>query len=178
MYFQNGDIMKRTHEAGDFVTYRQNGICKINKRVRQSFGGMGEREYFELSPVYDAKTVIFVPVDSYELTGEMCHILNADEINDIISRSEEGEGEWISDTKQRAEAFGEILRGNDRAKILWIIKVLSLYKRELEENKKKLYASDAKLLAAAQKAITEEFAFVLGIQREEVIPYIINKIGK
>ncbi len=166
------------HAVGDFVTYRQNGICEIKRKVKQNFGGLGEKEYFELTPVYDEKTVIFVPLDSEPLKAEMRHILSGDEIDGIISRSEHEELSWISDTKERAQIFGEIVSGGDRAKILWVIKVLSLYKNELSENKKKLYASDLKILSAAEKAITEEFAFVLGIEKDKVLSYILEKIGK
>ena len=170
--------MAKEHAVGEFVTYRQNGICRINKIVKQSFAGMGEKEYYELSPVYDAKTVIFVPLDSEPLKAGMRHILSRDEIDAIIAESDNEEQEWIKDAKERARAYGDILLGGDRAKILYVIKVLSLHKKELEENKKKLYAGDTKVLASAQKAITEEFSFVLGIKREEVIPYILEKLEK
>ncbi|MBE6587506.1 MAG: hypothetical protein E7647_03725 [Ruminococcaceae bacterium] len=170
--------MAAEHKIGDFVTYRQNGICRINKIVKQNFAGMGEREYFELSPVYDMKTVIFVPLDSEPLKAGMRHILSKEEIDGIINEAEHEELEWSNDTKDRAQKFGDILLEGDRAKILWVIKVLSIYKKELEEKKRKLYASDAKILSTAEKAITEEFSFVLGIKREEVLPYILEKIGK
>ena len=139
---------------------------------------MGSREYYKLTPVYDEKTVIFVPKDSEALVGEMRHILSREEIDLIIGDSESRDYEWIDDAKSRAVAFSEIISGGDRGRILWIIKELSLYKQRVEAEKKKLYASDAKLLSSAEKVITEEFSFVLGIKREEVLPYILNKLGK
>ena len=48
--------------------------------------------------------------------------------------------------------------------------------RGTEQNKKKMYAADAKVLASAEKIIKEEFAFTLGIDREQVIPYIIDQL--
>jgi len=165
------------HKAGDFVSYKQNGICKIKGIFKGEFAFLGEKQYYELSPIYDPKTVIFVPLDSPELLSGMQHILSKDEIDSIIKESESKESLWIDDQKERAKAFQNILMGKDRAKILWIVKNLSLYKIKLEEEKKKLYASDARILEAAQKAITEEFAFVLGIKREEVVPYIIEKLN-
>jgi len=178
VFLVNGDVMDRMHAAGDFVTYRQNGICKITRTVKQNFGGMGEKEYYELSPVYDAKSVIFVPTDSQALVSEMRHVLSREEIDAVICNSEHETLEWVEDTKERAQAFGEILSGGDRQRILWVIKVLSLYKKELEEKKRKLYATDAKILSAAEKTITEEFAFVLGIGRDEVLTYILERLGK
>ena len=46
--------MVACHKVGDFIKHRQNGICEIKGIVKQNFAYMGEKEYFELSPVYDA----------------------------------------------------------------------------------------------------------------------------
>lgn len=170
--------MLREHAVGDYVTYRQNGICRIKGIVKQNFPAVGEAEYYELTPVYDEKTVIFVPLGSDQLRSQMRHILTKEEIEGVITGVENDDNLWIDDTKERAHIFGDILQGGDRGKILLMIKELSLYKKKLENDKRKLYASDAKLLSSAEKIITEEFSFVLGIGREEVIPYILNKIGK
>jgi len=166
----------RDHNPGEIVSYRQNGICRINRMIKENFGGLGVKEYYELSPIYDTKTVIYVPVDSEDLVSGMRHVLTADEIDEIIERSEAEELPWVNDTKERNNLYTQILQGGDRTKILLIIKTISIRKKELEEKKKKLYAGDAKLLLQAEKAIVEEFSFVLGIKRDDVIPYIIEKL--
>ncbi len=168
----------KAHCAGEFVSYKQNGICKIEGTVKQNFVGLGERTYYELSPVYDPKSVIYVPMDSVELVLGMRHILTKEEIDRIIVGFEDEKMPWIDDPKERATAYSAIVEGEDRGKVLLVIKVLSLYKNKLEAEKRKLYASDAKLLNAAQKAITEEFSFVLGIEKSDVIHYILAKLGK
>ena len=170
--------MKYIHKAGDFVTYRHNGICKITDIQTLSFGGTDKRDYYRLSPIYDEKTEIFVPTDSVELVVQMRHVLNREEIDEIIESTDSENGvEWVDNTKERSKIYGEIIEGGDRTKILCIIKILSLYEKELEGTKKRLYATDKALLNQAQKIITEEFAFVLGINWEEVIPYILQKKG-
>ena len=166
------------HLVGDHITYKQNGICEIKSITRQDFGIMGGREYYELVPVYENKTVIFVPTDSEKLTAEMRHVLSKDEIDVIICRSDAEDHVWKTDAKERASEMEEILESGDRARILWVIKVLSLYKKQLEAVKKKMYASDERVLSTAQKIITEEFSFVLGIEKEQVVPYILEKLGK
>ena len=170
--------MVACHKVGDFIKYRQNGICEIKGIVKQNFAYMGEKEYFELSPVYDAKTVIFVPVDSEYLQNEMQHVLSSAEIDEIIGTSLNEEMLWISDNKERAHSYTEILTEGNSAKILSMIKTLLNKKRELLENNKKLSANDLKILSSAQKMITEEFAFVLGIEKDKVEEYIVNKLNK
>jgi CarD family transcriptional regulator len=166
------------HKVLEFVKYRQNGICEIKRIVKQDFACMGEKEYFELSPVYDHKTVIFVPVDSEALQSEMLHVLSVAEIDEIIGNSLSEEILWISDNKERARKYTEILTEGNSAKILSLIKTVLNKKRELIENNKKLSASDLKILSSAQKMITEEFSFVLGIDKDEVNEYLVNKLNK
>ena len=60
---------------------------------------------------------------------------------------------------------------------LKLFKQLSEHKAAIEKMRKKLYASDARILASAEKAVTEEFAFSLGIQRSEVLPYIRRRVA-
>ena len=58
--------------------------------------------------------------------------------------------------------------------MLWLFCVLTNY--EIESQRKRHYAGDAKILAAVEKIITEEFSFVLGIDRSKVIPYILGRM--
>lgn len=167
------------HNIGDHVMYRQNGICKITDIRNENFAGMGARTYYILVSEYNKDAKTYVPVDSEELTSQMRHVLSEKEINDIITSSDdEKRNSWIDDDKLRAERFEEILACGDRAQILWLVKVLSIHKEEVEQKKKKFYVRDEKILTAAEKAITEEFAYVLGIDKQDVIPYILKKLKK
>ena len=78
-------------KAGDCVNYRRNGICKVVRITKRDFGTLGETEYYELSPVYDPKTVIYVPTEALTLTQGMRRLLSAQEIERIIEESEGGE---------------------------------------------------------------------------------------
>jgi len=162
------------HKVGDYVIYRNNGICKIVDIRKENFARIGEKTYYVMNTIQDENSLIYLPVDKKDIADFMRHILTVDEIHQIISDAEESENTWIEDTKQRGIQFEQLLSKGDRAEILWLVKVLSKYKRELEQ--KKFYASDAKILSAAEKTITEEFAFTLGISKDEVIPYVRARI--
>ena len=108
----------------------------------------------------------------------MRHILTKDEINKIIDESQTKEVEWIKDAKERAKAFEAVIEEGDRKRILSIIKVLSLHKAELDGRQKKMYASDSRILALAERIIDEEFAFVLDIDRACVREYIMKRLEK
>lgn len=155
------------HKAGDYVTYKENGICRIAEETD---------EYYILQPVYGHNMTVYVPKKSQALVDLMCRVLTKDKIDEIIMDTENSQYQWIDDSKARSEYFNKLLRSGDKAAVLWLVKALSLHKIEVEKNKRNFYASDKRILSAAEKVITEEFAFVLGIEPEDVIPYIVNKL--
>lgn len=165
------------HNINEYVMYRQIGICQIIDIRKENFGGSNEKIYYVLKTMTD-KTTIYVPVDSENISLHMRHILSVDEIQSIIDKSEESLNEWVEDSKLRSEYFEQILQNGNMAEILWIVKVLSMHKIYVDKNNKKFYASDEKILSKAEKLITEEFAFILGIDKRQVIPYIIKHINQ
>ena len=157
------------HKTGDFVTYKDSGICKIVEE---------NQDYFILEPVYSKNMTMYVPKQSQVLVEQMKYVLEKDEIDRLIIDAETVPHKWIEDSKQRYDEFNKLLRGGNKEDLLWLIKVLSLHKIDVEENKKNFYATDKRILTSAEKIITEEFAFVLGIEPGEVLDYILKKIGK
>ena len=168
--------MQYAHKIGDHVMYLNNGVCKITDiREEQFIPGM-PRTYFVLSPLVDAKSEIYVPVDSEGLTANIFELLTENEIKKAIKDSENSVCEWISDVKERSAEFSKIISTGNRAAILSVINTLTEYRRELESQKKKFYASDERIFNAANKFITEEFSFVLGIPHDKVMQYVLNNL--
>ena len=164
------------HKTNECVMYKNYGICRITDIRSERFGDGDLRDYYVLRSVSDEHCVVYIPTDS-ELTLRMRHVLSKDEIDYIIDNSSRQTGLWVNDGKLRAARFMQIILNGDRAEILWIIKALSIYRNELAQSKKHLCAGDERVLAAAEKAITDEFSFVLGIDRSAVIPYIVGRLG-
>ena len=165
------------YSVGECVVYKSNGICLIKDVQQRKFAGT-VRDYYVLEAVFDRHSTWYVPTDSAELVSSMDHLLSVDEIDTLIDRVEREEDDpWDDDYRRRTEAFGAIIKGGDRAKILALLKSLSLRKEEAEKNRRKLYVSDERILHSAEKMITEEFSYVLGIRRDEVASYIISRVG-
>ena len=168
--------MQYAHKVGDHVMYMNNGVGKIvDIREEQFIAGM-PRTYFVLSPLGDPRSEIYVPVDSDNLTANIFELLTEKEIKKAIKDSEKSTCEWIPDVKERSAEFSKIISTGNRAAILAVINTLNEYRRELESQKKKFYASDERLFNAANKFITEEFSFVLGIPHESVMQYITKNL--
>lgn len=166
-----------TFKVEDYVTYRKNGVCQIAEITQQSFVGQGKKDYYVLRSVYDSNIKVFVPLGS-ELEKEMKRVLSKDEIHKVIDESKDLDGIWADDCKSRANLFEQIIADGDKAKMIWIIRRISAYKLEVEGQKKKMKANDLKYLALAETVIAGEFAFSLGLQKNEVIKYINDYLDK
>ena len=59
-----------------------------------------------------------------------------------------------------------------------LIKTLYEHRESLMDSGHRMHAADANFLKEAEGVLYEEFAYVLNIGREEVIPFIQNEIEK
>lgn len=150
-------------------------VCKVKDMCEMTVGKI-TRQYYVLSPVYDDKNVIYVPMDNEKLTEKIKEILSADEICELINSMPENEPCWIEDDKERTTEYKRILEAGNREEIIRIIKTLYEKRKELKENGKKLHSMDEIIFERAEKIIYDEFALVLNIKREDVVPFILKQV--
>jgi len=159
----------------DTVVYSTNGICTIGEITEQSFCGE-KREYYVLHPIYDTGATIFVPTDNEELTGKMRRVMTKEEINALLNDIADSEEDWIESDTERKKQFDSILAGGDRRKLMQMIRTLYLHGQQQKKRGKKLHIADERCFREAEKILYEEFAHVLQISTEEVIPYIREQL--
>jgi len=164
------------YSPGELVAYKQNGICRIEDIRSESFGDAQARPYYIMRSLTRENTVVYVPADTTR--SGMHRLLTRDEIDTVITQTEYSALRWIDDSKERAARFTEIIAAGCRSEILWVVKALSLHRVKVEKSGHKFYISDERILAAAKKAVVDEFAFVLGISSDEVIPYIMKRAAQ
>lgn len=163
------------YQAGDTVVYGMEGVCRIEEIAEKDFAGE-RRLYYVLKPVFRNASTVFLPVDNPALTGKMRRTLTAAEIRDLIHCLPERDAVWIDNETARREACQDVLRSGDRLRLAGLIKSLYLHQQELKAQKKDLRACDDRVLKEAETLLYEEFAFVLGLRREQVIPFIAGEI--
>ncbi len=161
--------------VGNIVSYGMQGICEISEIAEKKFKS-DVIQYYVLVPVFEKNSKIFVPVKNEILTAKMRRILSKDEILDIIESMPDNEIIWIENDNERKEKYKEIISGGDRTKIVKLIKTLYLHQQNQKQIGKKLHISDERLLKEAEKVLYDEFAFVLNINRDDVLSYIIDRI--
>ncbi|MDD2534041.1 MAG: CarD family transcriptional regulator [Eubacteriales bacterium] len=162
------------YKVNDYVIYSSMGVCQVTNICRENFGGTVEREYYVLNPVYGNIIDIFVPTDKRNVV--MRRLLSKAEIFELINIMPDLDSEWISDDIFRRVTFGEILQSGDQQKIVQVIKTIYNRKIELEQKGHRLSISDSDTLKAAEKLLYHEFALVLDILPDQVVPFIMAKI--
>lgn len=170
-------LIRREYSVGDYVVYAGNGVCRICDIRNENFNGLGERVYYVMDSLYNAGTKFYLPFAIDGIEKRIRPVLSADDIRGVIDSAEGISNGWIDDEEDRRAVFGEILKNGDVAEVLWLVKILHLHKLKVRERGYKFRASDEKLLYEAEKQITEEFAFSLGVSKERVIPYIVDYVA-
>ena len=65
----------------------------------------------------------------------------------------------------------------DRKELVKMIKTLYLYRQKQQAAGKKIHVCDEHFLKEAERILYDEFAFVLRIDREKILDYIIGQVG-
>lgn len=161
--------------VNDKVIYGIHGVCVIEDIRPLDFSKTKEK-YYVLKPAGDNKSAIYVPVGNENLESKMKRILSAAEINELIGVIPDEKEIWIENEIERKAAYSDIIKSNDRHAMIGIIKTLYLRKEALKAEKKKLRQSDERFLNEAENILYDEFSYVLNITKEQVVPFICNKI--
>lgn len=168
-----GSVM--SHKTGDYIVYNSTEICLIGEVVKKCFDGINEQNYYRLIPQNSANASYYIPEDRLE--ERVRPLLTKDEIYAVIDRIPDVQESWIDDKNERKSTFSKVLRSDDYSMLLVMIKSLYTESRKRSSDGKKLMASDEKALAAAQKLMHSEFAFVLGISEDSVGDFIHNRLS-
>lgn len=88
----------------------------------------------------------------------------------------EENADWIDNENVRKERYREAIAQGDRSELIKIIKGLYQHQQELQEKGKRLHLADERLFRDAEKMLYDEFAMVLNIKREQVLPFILQQI--
>lgn len=163
-------------KINDIVLYGAEGVCKIKDITRENFGE-GIMEYYVLQPIYKDSLTIFVHTGNDHLISKMRRVLSREEIEKIILTMPEEELLSIEDESAREIKYQEIINSGDRRAVVKLIKTIYLRQKNRKEQKKKPYAIDERFLKEAEKLLYDEFALVLNVKPNQVLPLIIKQIG-
>lgn len=162
-------------EIGDIVMHGNNGACRISDIRSCSFAGMPARTYYILNPVYDKESTFYVPVDNDKI--RLRKLLAKSDVYDLIKIMPDDGTPWIDNDAERNTAFTDIIRRGDHTELIKLIKTLYNKREEVRDTGRKFHVNDERAMRDAEKMLYEEFALVLNIDPDEVIPYITERLA-
>ncbi len=162
-------------EIGEAVTYGSEGVCRITQLQTREFNGQ-KMDYYVLTPVYRESSTIFVPCANENLLRRMHPVLTEDEAKAFIAQLPHYESIWINNENERKQVYRTILAEADRIGAARIVRTLYKHREKLNASGKKMHLSDEKYFADAQRMLFDELAFVLQIERDNVLPLLMQTI--
>jgi CarD family transcriptional regulator len=160
---------------GDSFIYSGHGILELTD-IRKMNGDNETRMYYVLKPVLGNSFTLYVPVGDENLEAKMKQLLSADEVYKFIGEMPGKDSVWIEDENERRQFFKEVLSNGDRDSLIRLIKSVFLRKGELNAAGRKLHTADEQFMKDAEKILYDEIAYVLGIKRENVLPFILSQL--
>ncbi len=157
----------------DIVVYGNCGVCKI---VNICPKRLGEKEvpYYVLKPVRDETTTIYCPVNSDKV--KIRKLLTLEEIYQLIQTMPDTQAQWVENDQLRKEKFHEVLKRADHRELIALIKTLHFHKVESARLGRKFHINDERVMKEAERILYGEFAHVLHIEPDEVVPFITGQL--
>lgn len=162
-------------EKGEKVLYSVNGVCEIIDITEKVLGKTVMR-YYVLKPISNNEATLFVPVNNENLVRKMKRLMTQPQLDEVLNAVSAKDVEWNSNEVVRKEEFRNTISFGNVSEILVLLKSIWIHRRMQNSKGRKLHISDEMYLREAEKIIKEEISTVIGVEQDEVIPYIKNKI--
>ena len=160
----------------DMLLYGSRGVYQIDDICEKTFRGV-TKQYYVLKSVRHKGSTIYVPADNKALQKKMRRILSPEEIYRLIKAMPYEDSFWIENESQRKETYRKILSDGNRLDLVRMIKALYQHRQELLAKGKKLHSADDQFFREGERLLYEEFALVLHIRPEQVLPFIMEQLN-
>ena len=117
----------------------------------------------------------YIPSDDYE--EKIRRLLSKEEIYALIEEMPNAEAQWCEDRNQRKNQFISVLKSDNYHELISMMRTIYVQREEQVSKGKKLLAADEKAMREAERLMHHEFAFVLGIDEEDIGKFIEDKIS-
>ncbi len=165
------------YKVNDRIVYGTHGVCEVTAVGRLSMSAAdGKRKYYTLRPIYQKDSLIYVPVDNVKVP--MRRVLTKEETDQLMEEIPTLDTIWISNEREREMQYKEAVLSGDCHALVRIIKTLYLRRKSRMESGKKVAAVDERYFRQAEDLLYGELAFVLGMDRDDIAPYISSHIER
>lgn len=165
-------------QKGDFAACGSRGICEIRNITTLNMDGIPkDRLYYEMQPVLNAGSKVFIPVSPEDGNPGMRRILTSDEAAQLLSSMREEEILWETDDRRREEQYRSIINAGSAAGMLALIRYVRSRQRERALKGRRLSSVDARYLKTAEDHLYTELSISMQVAAEEIREYVESGIG-
>lgn len=165
------------YQKGDLITYGSTGVCRVVDIIaRQTSRNEPEKMCYVLEPLYQ-KGTITTPVDNGKVITRP--IMTREEALDLIDQIPNIHPEvyYCQNLQQLENLYKSKMEGHDCMALLEVTISTHQKKREREKKKLKFGAIDQRYMERAENLLFGELAVALGIAKECVQDFIIERLG-
>ena len=158
------------YQEGQYVVYGSHGVCQIVD-IEQKNIDHKLVQYYALEPLARPGTRYYIPVHNAVAVGKLRLPLGREELEKML-KSPVDTTCWIAEENRRKLCYREQISNLAPQTLFMMVRLLRLHRRKQLEDGRKFHVSDANFLKDAENLLAGEFAFVLGITKEEAFNLI------
>lgn len=133
--------------------------------------------YYVLHPIDNSKQLsISIPVNNDKVT--MLSLLKTEEAQEILESFNEPGVKWDDKPNHRYTMYNNIIHTGDRKEIAKVVNTLLRKKIEADQDGKKLYEQDRKILDTAQAILFKDMALSLNTTSDEINKKVMKQLKK
>jgi len=164
------------YQPGELVVYGSTGVCRVEEiaKLDQPRGERGRR-YYLLKPLWQ-DGVIYAPVDSEKIP--MRPVMSREEAEALIDQMPGIEAAVCRGVTAQALAqqYQSAVRDGGHQALVEMMKAIHYKRGQAEMKKRRLGLIDERYMKQAEQILYGELATALGIDFDEVEPYIVSRI--
>lgn len=163
-------------QVHEYVMHDTRGVCRVEEVVHPDFAGKGKL-YYKLTPVFEKKTVLYVPVlggPSGKLSVRP--LISKEEALALIEQMPGIEAKTYGNFKEQAQVFREILYSGDQKERIALMKGIFENDQKRRGSGKRLSANEEESRRTAEAFLYGELAVVLDIPINQVEDYIGQRL--
>lgn len=164
------------YQIGELVVKKVKGVCEVKNIVNPDFVKDHEKMYYQLTPLLDEESKLYVPVDADDTS--MRRIMTEDEAEALIQKIPQINEAWVRNEKERERNYKEAVQSNDPERLIGIIKLIYHRKQSRQAEGKKTTAVDGRYYDLAEKLLYSELEAVMGKSRQEIYKLIAEYCEK
>lgn len=164
------------YQAGDYIMYGSTGVCRVEEIGKPVGFSDGDTLYYKLSPLYDTE-VIYTPVDTKAF---MRPVMSKEQAEKLIDRIPEIPETLCDnrDMKMLNERYRACLNTHENDDLVRLIKSVYMKNKRSLKAGRHMGQTDQQYMKRAEKMLYGELAVALGMEFNQVQPYIKRRVAE